>query len=54
MSAEHQTDSSWIQRYIDAWNSHDGSLVPTEIVAGSDGTCTVRVGPRGYVVYVPA
>jgi alpha-amylase len=37
-----------------AWNSHDGSLVPTEIVAGSDGTCTVRVGPRGYVVYAPA
>ena len=37
-----------------AWNSHDGSLVPAEIVAGSDGACTVRVGPRGYVVYAPA
>src|SRR5689334_13376829 len=27
MSAEQQTDPGWIQRYIDAWNSHDGSAV---------------------------
>jgi steroid delta-isomerase-like uncharacterized protein len=27
MSAEQQPGSGWIQGYIDAWNSHDGSAV---------------------------
>ncbi len=27
MSEQQQRDSGWVQRYIDAWNSHDGSRV---------------------------
>jgi uncharacterized protein (TIGR02246 family) len=27
MSTEQQTESGWVRRYIDAWNSHDGSAV---------------------------
>jgi ketosteroid isomerase-like protein len=27
MSAKQQTDPDWVQRYVDAWNSHDGAAV---------------------------
>jgi hypothetical protein len=30
------------------------ALTPAEIVVGGDGACHVLVGPRGYVLYVPA